>query len=161
MRLVPMRRGAPLGLLLVAACAPHLTRPPTEAERAGLGRMVQALKAHAGRTGDPGDELVATAADDVVRSDRVLLFEDSPRRYGYVILGRLYLHDSLFDDDGAWEAFSLEMLYHEGVHLTQSCCELFLTPRRMEAEAKARTRKFFERFDWDQLQRRHRGRHGR
>lgn len=135
----------------LAGCWPHETRPLTESEERWVERMCEAIAGHAERTKDPVDRAVSKAVDEAHRDGRISAFEDSRGPGGYskqgaVVCGRLYLHSSILDGkerlDVATCPYGLLMLYHEGVHLTQSMCALLMAPASCEEEAEDEMRRF-------------------
>ncbi len=140
-----VRLASVLGAGLMAGCWPHETRPLTESEARRVDRMCEAIAEHARRTDDPVDRAVSAAVEAARRDGRIAAFEDGQRpdgesKQGAVVCGRLYLHFSILDDEDSPSA--LMMLYHEGVHLTQSSCALIFSPRSAEDEAEERMRRF-------------------
>lgn len=138
-----------LPVLALAGCWPHETRRLTEPEERLVDRMIEEIAEHARRTADPVDRSVLRAVEEARREGRISVFEDGVRsdgqaKQGAVVLGHLYLHSSLLADPerAGDRPYALMMLYHEGVHLTQSSCALVFTPEVAEQEAETGMRRF-------------------
>ena len=112
------------------------------------------ISEHARRSQDPLQLSVSRAIERALAMDRVGAFEDTTKLpsggdwHGAVMLGRLYLHASILNGrdslEGPYCPYPLEMLYHEGVHLTQPCLSLIFAPDSSEDEAQAEARRFSE-----------------
>ena len=128
----------------------------TDRESALVARMGSMISEHARRSNDPIELAVSGAIGEAMASGRVAAFEDKTlwsgsARHGAVVLGRLYLHASILDGaeslDVPYCPYPLEMLYHEGVHLTQSCVSLVFAAEASENGAREETKRFSDAWE--------------
>lgn len=138
---------------ILVGCWPHETRPLTEDEARIVDRMCEAIADHARQSQDPMDEAISQAVDEVRSEGRIFAFEDERRssgelKQGAVVCGRLYLHSRILAGSDRMKTrdcpFPLKLLYHEGVHLTQSSCLLVFSPAHAEQEAEEKAYRFAE-----------------
>ena len=141
---------------LAGCCWPYETRPLTEPESRVVDRLCGMIADHARRSEHPDDLAVSQAIEAARREGRILAFEDDrrprgDRKHGAVVMGRLYLHESLLDGGDSLRGrrcpYPLMMLYHEGVHLTQSTCLLIFSPGAAEHRAERESYRFAK--EWE------------